>query len=95
MKTTTNTAATVPAPFAYDKDQEANTTEKQAPCACCGKPVKTATERYFAHVVDGGSAWGGEGDTGDGGDMGWYPIGPSCAKRLRACGVYVQDTKAK
>lgn len=78
-------------PFAYNKARAAKHTDVSEPCACCGRKVVTAEIRHWIHVVGGGIAYGGEEDTGDGGDMGWFPVGATCAKRLRAAGIFVQE----
>ncbi len=78
-------------PFDYNRNKEAAHTDEQSPCVCCGRAVPTAKARFSVHVVAGGAAYGGEQDTHDNGDMGWFDVGASCARRLRAAGVYVAE----
>jgi phosphoribosylformylglycinamidine (FGAM) synthase-like enzyme len=60
-------------------------------CAHCGRYVKRLPETVWAHVVDGGAAYGNEVEVpGDAGDMGWFPVGPTCAKLLKKQGVFLQ-----
>lgn len=56
--------------------------EGSTPCAICGKPV-VGEWKHTAIVIDGGANWGDESssDTGDGGYMGCFPIGPDCHRR--------------
>ncbi len=82
-------------PFTYDKKRAASHTDKQAPCVQCGRAVPDAAARNFVHVVDGGAAYGGPDDTNDAGDMGWFPVGATCARELRKTGVYVQTNAKK
>lgn len=86
-----------PKPFHYDRRREAAHTDTHAPCACCGHSVCTqaGVTSHWVHVVDGGVSYGGAEDTADPGDMGWFAVGPTCAKRLRKAGVYVQTNEAK
>ena len=55
----------------------------QEPCVLCGEPLRTA--KYEAHVVAGGAEFA-TGDTpfneDDAGDMGWYFVGPECARKI-------------
>lgn len=86
-----------PRPFHYDRQREAAHTDTHAPCACCGHSVCTqaGVTTHWVHVVDGGVSYGGAEDTDDPGDMGWFAVGPTCAKRLQKAGVYVQTNQAK
>lgn len=96
MTLTTQKTEKTPRPFRYRK-REARHTDTQQPCACCGHAVVTSpgVTTNWVHVVDGGASYGGAEDTNDAGDMGWFPVGPSCAKRLRKAGVYVQTNEGK
>ncbi len=54
------------------------------PCFICGKAVRT--QRYWARFSDGGLAIASD-EYADrpeniGGDMGCYPVGPECYRRL-------------
>jgi hypothetical protein len=91
MMETTMTTAKKPKPFSYDRSREAAFTATSQPCACCGRKVVTAEARHHVHVINGGAAYGGPEDTDDAGDMGWFPVGATCAKRLRKAGVHVEE----
>jgi hypothetical protein len=67
-------------------------------CALCGKPVKDKTSddrwKFVVRVVDGGGRFGTEDEFFDrvpieGSDMGFFPVGAACAKKLKASGVFV------
>jgi len=71
--------------------------EGQSPCAHCGRPCDDASPKTeWAHVVGGGAEFAskeehdadGPSDDG-GGDMGCFPVGPGCVRKLRAAGVHV------
>lgn len=76
-----------PIPFGpeYQRREERQGGLSDDACCVCGKPVKSDPVP-FATVLDGGSRFAGADetiDTADPGYMGGYPVGPSCAKRLR------------
>lgn len=88
-----------PKPFAYDVRKAAAETDEYHRCVCCGRAVEIATATLFVHVINGGSDYGGEaeetnevGDT-DAGDMGWFPVGSACARKLRNAGIFIQKLK--
>ena len=61
-------------------------------CCVCGKPTKG--KATYATVLDGGSRFATateEVDTSDPGYMGGYPVGTTCAKRLKKAGLAVED----
>ena len=54
-------------------------------CAVCGKEVKGDIRR-FIEVIDGGGLVarpGSNPDVEDPGYMGFFPVGPTCAKRFK------------
>ena len=74
------------------------------PCAWCGKPVvdrnidpndRMPMWKFMVRVVDGGARFGTEDEFFDrvpvdaAGDMGFFPVGAACAKKLQADGVFV------
>ncbi len=66
----------------------------QTGCAYCGKPCVNAKDTEHAvHVIEGGAAFATkeqhEGDAELSGDMGEFPVGSSCAKKLAKAGIYV------
>ena len=72
----TTTAAIIPMKWA-DKNQGS-----MEHCACCGR--KLTSEPVFVEVIDGGGQVAAPGlgtDESDSGYMGFFPVGPSCAKR--------------
>ena len=80
-----------PKPFGYKRAPCIPApSETQQECVCCGRGVEINAKTVWAHVVDGGATYGGEKETDDPGDMGWFPVGIVCVKRLRKAGVYVQ-----
>ncbi len=93
-------SATEPKPFSspnYHKNSDrcgGNTT----PCACCGKPVNDPWQ-FAVQVVDGGAWYATAGQAAgtekvdSAGDMGCFPVGSACAKKLKAAGVHVFDWK--
>ena len=61
--------------------------EAENDCVLCGKPSNKVHHRYSLHIVDGGGRIGGRGDEeliemNDSGDMYWFSLGSSCAKKL-------------
>ncbi len=72
----------------------------ETPCAFCGRAVKNESSSFSVRVVDGGAGFGTAGQfagteaVGEAGDMGYWPVGSDCAKRLKAAGVYVHTEKA-
>lgn len=62
------------------------------PCVLCGKGVKN-TDAPRARVTGGGNAFAAADEAASDdlgpGDMGWFPVGPDCAKKLRAAGVHM------
>lgn len=53
------------------------------PCIACGRPVDDHKGRTMLHLVQGGRfALAGEThDENDPGEMGWWPLGPACARK--------------
>jgi len=55
-------------------------------CCCCNKDIKSTSKYRMVHWIEGGPFILHPEDesvyTPDGGDMGIFPIGMSCAKRL-------------
>lgn len=84
------------APFSgsqYGKNSERCEYKDESPCCLCGKSTKDDGSLYV-HVTDGGSRFATKeehesGESLGGGDMGCFPVGASCAKKLRKAGVYV------
>lgn len=85
-----------PTPFSgsrYDEN-EARCESPATPCALCGRAVKQPWPASV-HVVDGGASFAtreqveGKAPIELAGDMGGFPVGLDCARRLRAAGVYV------
>lgn len=68
----------------------------EEPCAVCGKPCR-ADWNQFVHVVDGGAAFGTlpETDPDTPGDMGLFPVGSECARKLQKLGVVMFDRTGK
>jgi hypothetical protein len=69
-------AATVPMVWA---DRHQGSTEH---CAACGRKLSGTPQ--WVEVIDGGSSVAAPGldpDTTDAGYMGWFPVGPECARR--------------
>jgi hypothetical protein len=62
------------------------------PCVVCGKPVKSP-DAPSVRVLDGGTRFATEAEAAkdviDSGDMGSFPVGPDCARKLRKAGVYM------
>lgn len=64
------------------------------PCALCGKAVKEPWPASV-RVVDGGASFAtreqveGKAPIDAAGDMGGWPLGSDCARKLRAAGVHV------
>jgi hypothetical protein len=51
-------------------------------CAACGRKLSGTPQ--WVEVIDGGSSVAAPGldpDTTDAGYMGWFPVGPECARR--------------
>lgn len=77
----------------YTENEEA--THATNPCGVCGRQIDDARECYVARVVYGGARWAMPDATVDEcgdpieprGDMGAFPIGPTCAKKLGAFAV--------
>lgn len=54
------------------------------PCGICRRPVREASARHWAVIVDGGAAWGdASSDADDPGYMGEYPIGSDCHRKFK------------
>lgn len=64
------------------------------PCARCGKPVKEADAKNWVTFTSGGGRFLRTDDppvpANDPGQMGWHPVGPDCAKRLKKSGVRIE-----
>ncbi len=77
----------------YEKNSD-RCKDGETPCALCGKACK-GDERDAVHVIEGGAEFAtqaqheGAEAINDAGDMGEWPVGSSCAKKLRKAGVYV------
>ena len=72
-----STAAIIPMKWS-DTDNNGDMTR----CACCGKPIKGKAR--FVEVIDGGSSVAHPGlgpDTNDPGYMGFFAVGPGCARK--------------
>jgi len=56
------------------------------PCAVCGRTIRNEARAVWVHIVDGGGVILHRDDeaayASDGGDLGLYPVGPECAKRI-------------
>lgn len=69
----------------------------EAPCGFCGKPVVEPWP-YMVRIVDGGSRFATKREFYDddpvsaAGDLGAYPVGSACAKKLMKAGVFVCKT---
>ena len=63
---------------------------EQIPCAWCGKPCGEPWT-FAVRVIQGGAAFANrDAPPDDGpGEMGCFPVGPDCARKLRAAGVDV------
>jgi hypothetical protein len=55
-------------------------------CVLCGRKIGNKKTTRFFRVVDGGTTFAAPSDDAgvDGGDMGYFPVGPECAKTLPA-----------
>lgn len=72
------TAATIPMKWADDPSHPGSMLH----CACCGKAIKG--KAVYVEVIDGGFSVAAPGlgpDTNDAGYMGFFPVGPGCAKK--------------
>lgn len=87
------------------RNQEKCDETNQAGCALCGKAVKEPWP-YQARVVAGGGRFATRREYENldpvsvAGDLGYFPVGSSCAKKLLKAGVYVHklvrgDTDAR
>lgn len=64
------------------KWSESGTIPSEEHCAACGRKLKD--NPVFVEVIDGGdqvAAPGSNPDQNDPGYMGFFPVGPSCAKK--------------
>ncbi len=78
---------TIPAPFSGSRyDLNASRTKaSEDPCAICGKGIKPSNPRHWVHVIRGGAVFAPIAQVEEidpAGDMGWYPIGTECARKL-------------
>lgn len=72
------TAATIPMKWADDNSNQGSMEH----CACCGR--KLTGKPLWVEVIDGGGSIAAPGlgpDTTDGGYMGFFPVGRSCARK--------------
>lgn len=64
------------------------------PCVLCGKAI-LRNSSIHARVLDGGARFATEEEAKSvaeySGDMGWYPVGPECARKLRSAGVFLAE----
>jgi len=67
----------------------------EEPCCICGKGIKDLSKALSAEVYHGGEFVPAdvEADNTDAGYMGWYYIGPECAKLAKSAGAKVRRTK--
>lgn len=68
--------------------------KNHTPCCVCGKPIGDPW-KFQVRVVGGGSRWGTADqeqleseEIGDD-DMGFFPVGSDCARKLRSQNVHV------
>lgn len=67
----------------------------QSACCVCGRATPTDRPFTAACIVAGNTAWGDDkSDQADPGYMGWYPVGPDCARRLQKQGVQLRQLPA-
>jgi hypothetical protein len=72
-----STSAMIPMKWAASK-----TNDEKLRCVCCDREIKGVAR--FVEVIDGGSSVANPGlgpDTCDSGYMGFFPVGPGCAKK--------------
>jgi len=91
-------AANAETPFSGSRyrENEGRCRDRETPCARCGKPVTDPWE-YTVRVLGGGARYAAtkeehehEGEH-DAGDMGCFPVGSACARKLRKAGVHVGE----
>ena len=78
-------------PFGGPKYDENKTRCRDGSTACgyCGRAVKDSW-KDAVRVVDGGARFATRDEPAEeAGDMGCFPIGPDCARKLRAAGLPV------
>jgi hypothetical protein len=71
-------------PDTYDRHKDRHSPSGEH-CAICGAPMaKTTTRTRFVHIVDGGTHIAPVAEEYDNpaADLGWWPIGHDCAKRI-------------
>lgn len=80
--------------FPYNPDPNRdNRKGKDNPCILCGRYVKKP-EKYMARLCDGGSNFAPVNIEIDWkNDMGYYPIGPECQKKLPKIFVFEGEFK--
>lgn len=65
---------------------------QRLPCVYCGKAV-VKNSSIHARVLDGGARFANEEEAKSNadyyGDMGWFPVGQECARKLRSAGVFL------
>jgi len=88
---TTSTLRPFSGPRHYENSMRANDDPHGAdPCVYCGKGIKNGKATHFARVVDGGARFGTKDEPDNGpGEMGVWPVGPECCKKLAKAGVEV------
>lgn len=71
--------------YAKPDRQEREAMHDGEPCIICGRKVRVGLGTLAIHLVDGGSTIAAASDDGPfdaASDLGWFPIGSDCAKRL-------------
>lgn len=78
------------APMVWANDPRRDAVKR---CVCCGKPLRGRWR--WVEVINGGSAVihpSETADQNDGGYMGFFPVGATCAKKLFNGFTHPQDT---
>jgi hypothetical protein len=79
---------------AFGRNSERANANGQRFCEFCGRAIGKSGEAGRVHVIDSGANILHPADESqyrpDGGDFGWHPIGPECAKRF---GEFVSPAK--
>ena len=80
------------APMTWTEKADPQFGDKGPRCTCCGKVLLPGKARFYIHSIEGGrvvlhpdseadyAALGGK--VTDSSDMGWWPVGPECARKF-------------